>query len=202
MPHAGFFPRFGIFVRPGFLPPELCRRIIVEMTESAPVRATVGKQDGNYVIDERIRKASFADVAAETVDDADERFDRLRPELASYFQVPLERHQRLQFLHYRTGDLYAPHRDSRSDSSGAAISRERKVSVVVFLNGQSEQALDGTFAGGSLTFYGLMKAPGMEKAGMPLAPEAGLLVAFRSDIMHEVNPVTRGERYTLVSWFA
>ena len=60
----------------------------------------------------------------------------------------------------------------------------------------------GTIAGGSLTFYGLMKAPGMEKAGMPLAPEAGLLVAFRSDIMHEVNPVTRGERYTLVSWFA
>jgi predicted 2-oxoglutarate/Fe(II)-dependent dioxygenase YbiX len=201
MPQAGFFKRFGIFVRPGFLPPELCRQIIAEMLQSSSVRATVGKKGGEYVIDERIRKASFAAVAAATVEQADARFDAVRPELSSYFQVPLDRHQRLQFLHYRTGDHYAPHRDSRTDPLGAAISKARKISAVVFLNGQSEQPVDGTFAGGALTFYGLMTAPGMENAGIPLEPEDGLLVAFRSGIMHEVNPVTRGERYTLVSWF-
>jgi predicted 2-oxoglutarate/Fe(II)-dependent dioxygenase YbiX len=75
------------------------------------------------------------------------------------------------------------------------------VSVVVFLNAQATHPVEETFEGGALAFYGLMKAPGMEHAGIPLEPEAGLLVAFRSDVMHEVSPVTRGERYTLVSWF-
>lgn len=201
MPQAGFFPRFGIFVRPGFLPPGLCRQIISEMAQSATVRATVGKKSGEFVIDERIRKASFADVAATTVEQADALFQVIRPELSSYFEIPLEQHQRLQFLHYRTGDLYAPHRDSRTDPQGAAASRARKVSVVVFLNALATHPVEETFEGGALTFYGLMKAPGMEHAGIPLEPEAGLLVAFRSDVMHEVSPVTRGERYTLVSWF-
>lgn len=201
MPRAGFFLRFGIFARPGFLPPELCRRIIAEMSGSQPVRATVGKKDGEFVVDERIRKASFADVAAATIEEADALFHALRPELSAYFRIPLEQHQRLQFLHYRTGDLYAPHRDSRTDPQGAASSRARKVSVVVFLNAQASDAVEETFEGGALTFYGLMKAPGMEHAGIPLEPEAGLLVAFRSDVLHEVSPVTRGERYTLVSWF-
>jgi SM-20-related protein len=31
--------------------------------------------------------------------------------------------------------------------------------------------------------------------------EPGLLVAFRSDTVHEVLPVTHGERFTVVSWF-
>lgn len=201
MPQAGFFPRFGIFVRSAFLPSDLCRRIIAEMAQSESVRATVGKKDGEFVIDERIRKASFADVAAATVERADTLFQAIRPELSAYFRIPLDNHQRLQFLHYRTGDLYAPHRDSRTDQQGAAASRARKVSVVVFLNDQAAQPIDETFEGGALTFYGLMKAPGMEHIGIPLEPEAGLLVAFRSDVMHEVSPVTRGERYTLVSWF-
>jgi len=202
MPKAGFFKRFGIFVRPGFLPRELCRQIVDEMVRSESVRAPVGQMDGEFMIDESIRKASFTYVAPEIAEKAGALFDRLRPELSAHFRIPLDHHQRLQFLHYLTGGLYAPHRDNRTDRQGAALSRGRKVSVIVFLNGQSGQALDGTFAGGELTFYGLMSAPGMENAGMPLEPETGLLVAFRSDVMHEVNAVTRGERYTLVSWFA
>jgi SM-20-related protein len=33
-------------------------------------------------------------------------------------------------------------------------------------------------------------------------PEAGLLIAFRSEMLHEVEPVTSGERVTIVSWYA
>jgi predicted 2-oxoglutarate/Fe(II)-dependent dioxygenase YbiX len=28
-----------------------------------------------------------------------------------------------------------------------------------------------------------------------------MLVAFRSDVLHQVSPVTKGERFTIVSWF-
>jgi predicted 2-oxoglutarate/Fe(II)-dependent dioxygenase YbiX len=34
-----------------------------------------------------------------------------------------------------------------------------------------------------------------------LAGEQSLLVGFKSDVKHEVTPVTSGERFTLVTWF-
>jgi predicted 2-oxoglutarate/Fe(II)-dependent dioxygenase YbiX len=37
--------------------------------------------------------------------------------------------------------------------------------------------------------------------GLPVTGEAGSLIAFPSDMVHEVTPVSRGERYTVVSWF-
>jgi predicted 2-oxoglutarate/Fe(II)-dependent dioxygenase YbiX len=71
----------------------------------------------------------------------------------------------------------------------------------VFLNG-SDAGEPAGYSGGSLTFYGLMDdGAGGESVGLPLAGELGLLVAFPSDLLHSVSPVTAGERYTLVTWF-
>jgi SM-20-related protein len=39
------------------------------------------------------------------------------------------------------------------------------------------------------------------RPGLPLSGEPGLLVAFDSAMVHGVTPVTRGERYTIVTWF-
>jgi SM-20-related protein len=36
---------------------------------------------------------------------------------------------------------------------------------------------------------------------LPLAARQGLLVAFPSTVSHEVQPVTHGERLTVVNWF-
>jgi predicted 2-oxoglutarate/Fe(II)-dependent dioxygenase YbiX len=38
--------------------------------------------------------------------------------------------------------------------------------------------------------------------GFPLQPEEGLLIAFPSRMMHEVQPVTRGKRYSIVTWYS
>jgi SM-20-related protein len=73
---------------------------------------------------------------------------------------------------------------------------------VVFLNDQSEQEVPGTFGGGALTFYELLSQdPRGRSVGLPLAPKAGLLVAFMADVVHGVTEVTRGERCTVVTWF-
>ena len=103
-----------------------------------------------------------------------------------------------QFLLYREGDFFAPPgRQHRSDAPGFV--RQRSVSAVVFLNGRREPT---NYSGGSLTFYGLMDdGVGGESVGLPLAGETGLLVAFPSDLVHAVSPVTAGERYTVVTWF-
>jgi len=34
-----------------------------------------------------------------------------------------------------------------------------------------------------------------------LPGETGLLVAFAAETLHEVSPVTSGERFTIISWF-
>ena len=34
-----------------------------------------------------------------------------------------------------------------------------------------------------------------------LDPTPGMLVAFRSDILHEAQPVSFGKRYAIVTWF-
>ena len=79
--------------------------------------------------------------------------------------------------------------------------KRRRLSVVLFLNRQAKEATPGGFCGGSLVFYGLINDPRAKQIGFPLVAEPGLLIAFPSDLVHEVTPVTDGERYTVVSWF-
>jgi hypothetical protein len=55
------------------------------------------------------------------------------------------------------------------------------VSVVSFLNGEAEAPGGDGYCGGALTFYGLLRDPRANQLGFPLAGEAGLLIAFRSD---------------------
>jgi len=72
-------------------------------------------------------------------------------------------------------------------------SRHRRVSAIVFL---SEAGRD--YGGGELVFQ-----TGYEQRyARTLAPsQRGSLLAFRSELSHEVTPVTHGERYTVVTWF-
>ncbi len=104
-----------------------------------------------------------------------------------------------QFLVYRPGDFFRPHRD-RAVEPEDDVTKRRRISIVVFLNGTGETILPETFDGGALTFYGLLDDPRLRAVGYPLRAETGLLVAFRSDILHEVTPVSRGERHSVVAW--
>ncbi len=73
--------------------------------------------------------------------------------------------------------------------------------MVVFLNEPGETLDPPGYGGGLLTFAGLLDDPKLRTVGVPLVAETGLLVAFRSDMLHAVTPVTHGERYTIVTWF-
>jgi len=45
-----------------------------------------------------------------------------------------------------------------------------------------------------------MHDPRADDRGFPITGETGLLVAFPSHCVHSVTPVTRGTRFTIVSW--
>jgi SM-20-related protein len=68
------------------------------------------------------------------------------------------------------------------------------ISTVIFLSRQSEQPEAEAYCGGSLVFSSMT-----DRVRIPSEPN--MLVAFRSEMTHEVTPVTHGERYSIASWY-
>jgi len=189
-----------MFVVDDFLDAESCRRLCAEMRASAMTPATVG-QDGKEAIDAEVRAARWATVSKESKLWMRERLRAVQPMLEKHFVMKLADCQPPQFLVYRTGDFYTAHSDDGRSGDYAAYVRERLLSVVLFLNERSITEEPHTYEGGALTFTELIDDPRLSPYVYPLAGERGLLVAFRSNLVHGVAPVVRGERYTVVSWF-
>jgi predicted 2-oxoglutarate/Fe(II)-dependent dioxygenase YbiX len=121
------------------------------------------------------------------------------PALETHFGTPLAGCETPGFLIYDTGAFFAPHKDTGPDDPPDI--RRRLVSAIVFLNQRSLEPSDDGYDGGTLRFHGLLDGPYWESCPFSFEPDPGMLVAFRSDLLHEVQPVTRGRRFTVVTWF-
>jgi PKHD-type hydroxylase len=87
-----------------------------------------------------------------------------------------------QFTHYKQPDgKYKKHVDRGLNSF------IRKLSLSVQLSDPN------SYEGGELVLY-------EEENPTTVPKEQGKLIAFPSYVMHEVKPVTKGERYSLVAW--
>ena len=196
MPRAEFFASFGLFVERDFLDHALCDELRGQMEAAPGSPGKVLKEEG-HVIDEDYRRVVTAELSDATRSLVKTRFEQLTPELERHFKTELRECQPPALLRYREGDFFNVH----SDNGGYARVAARRISAVAFLNDEREDPEPGTYSGGSLAFFGLVGGERGEKVGFPLVGEKGLLVAFPSDRFHSVTPVTRGERYTVVTWF-
>lgn len=147
-----------------------------------------------------VRKTKYSEVSALSMLDVETRLLAVKPMVENHFNLTLAGCEKPQFLVYNEGDFFRPHRDRDDEPSKPEYVRKRQVSVVIFLNDAEESSLE-SYRGGALTFYGLMDDPRWKMCGFPLIAEAGLMITFRSEIIHEVTPVIQGDRYTIVSWF-
>ena len=195
MPEAAFFTRFGLFAAEEFLDGATSARVAAEMRERGGKPATVSLSAEH--VDEAYRRTTLADVSEATRTLVEDRMRASLPAMARHFDEPVEDMERAQFLLYREGDHFRRHSDSPPTGKPSPDGTVRRISLVLFLNGEGEADLADSYGGGQLTFYGLIG----EGLGLPLAGRPGLLVAFRSELVHAVTPVTHGERCTVVSWF-
>ena len=105
---------------------------------------------------------------------------------SSYFRFDLSYIEPLQLTEYdeNYSGFYSKHVDSGYDKN-----INRKLSFVLFLSDPCE------YEGGELLLY---------NSGTPLKPDAikGNIVFFPSYVLHEVTPVTKGVRNTLVGWIS
>lgn len=103
----------------------------------------------------------------------------------NYFDLELTKIETLQFTHYYGNEkgCYRQH----VDFIPTEILENRKLSFVLQLSDPSE------YEGGDLI---------LNPAGTPVTVEKnfGKIIFFPSHTLHEVTPVTKGTRYTLVGW--
>jgi SM-20-related protein len=203
MASPDLFARLGLFVDEGFLDAPVCESVVLEMRSAGGEYAEVYTAENPEQLEEGVRLRQRQAKKVKPPDSVrsllSERLEQARPELEQKFDVRLGGCEPPQFLVYRPGDFHQAHHYTEPDAA-EEIAR-RKVSVVVFLNDQSEEPQEGSYGGGSLVLGGLVPGFGDETRGLPVALPAGSIVAFRSDVLHEVKPVTHGERFTVVSWF-
>lgn len=102
-----------------------------------------------------------------------------------FFNFDLTMIENLQFTYYNSEEqgCYKAHIDPNCWS----LPHNRKLSIVVQLSSPEE------YEGGELKLY-------HSHEGTPIKKEKGLVVSFPSYTLHEVTPVTKGERYSLVAW--
>ena len=188
-----------LFLDAEFFGARECAELLAELRASRGGAATVYDRDASGAVDERVRRTARLTPSRARVEFVRGRLNERRAALEEHFSLSLGECEEPQFLRYDVGGFFVAHQDG--GSSLIRSEREaRKVSVVVFLNRQTETSEHGAYRGGSLVLYASLMASESER--LSLACEPGSLVAFRSATTHEVVPVTHGERYTIACWFS
>lgn len=201
------FERLGVFTVRGFLDRQLCQQILAEIRQADRFSpGEVYKGQGEFAVDETIRKVQQTKLSQAIVETVSQSLREIKPQLEAKFKVELVESQGPNFLFYREGGFYLPHKDRDFGEGYQNVNKRRRVSTIIFVNGEeqtgeSNRADIDTYKGGQLMFYGLLKDENASQFGLSLNGQPGLFVAFDSGVMHEVKPVTAGERLTIVSWF-
>jgi len=199
MDTAQLISKYELLLARRFLDASTCRRIIDETRTAAHSQATVYGRTDSGAVDERVRKASRLTPSDITVAFVKQQLLDHKQKVERHFQISLQDVEEPQFLRYQASDFFVAHQDGNTGLIRLGTEADRRISIVIFLNPQTTEPMTGTYCGGSLKFSDYRAEPAFREFSLPA--EAGMLVAFRAEITHEVTPVTHGERYSIVSWY-
>jgi SM-20-related protein len=199
---ARLLARLGVLAIPDFLDPEECARLAAEMRAAPRTEAPLRVRGmGDEIVDGRRRRTARVEVSRATQASVLARLLALKPRIERFFGMAVADVMEVpKFLVYRPGDFFEPHRDvpAPGDETGSPLIAARRVNMVVCLNDETDGVDGGGYRGGGLTLYGLIEAPRWRTYGFPVPAPTGGLVAFRADVLHEVAPIAKGERLSIV----
>ncbi|MBC8239904.1 MAG: 2OG-Fe(II) oxygenase [Alphaproteobacteria bacterium] len=118
-----------------------------------------------------------------------------------YWQWTITDRETLQYTRYATDQFYGWHADARSEpypDDGRWPGLTRKISVTISLSDEAD------YDGGAFALEDTTLPPGKTEKRVKVFEQArrrGSIIIFASHLHHEVRPVTRGLRRSLVGWF-
>ena len=192
---------FNLFTQRNFLDAQTCRDLIDEARSAPTTRAPVYIRGSDEVIHETIRKTTSFHPSDETLSRIHERLLAQKSVLEAHFGQSLSDCEQPQFLRYEAGDFFVRHQDGNTEQLEFDHLRIRRISLIVFLNDHSVEPKENCYSGGALNLYDKDNMPPEGPEPVPVFGETGLLIAFAAETMHEVAPVTSGERFTIITWF-
>jgi SM-20-related protein len=201
--------RVRAFVRRAFLTDFECDGLRATMDWAPRMDGGVREADqpDAEAVDRGGRRASECLVPEDALRSMADRVCWVAPDIESFFGEPLAEYETPHFVVYGPGDFYRPHRDLYRDVEVPDPIGRRRIAIVVFLNDplapddprSADMADAEGFGGGSLRLCSHDLEAFDSDAAWEVPAERGLLVAFRAETWHEVTPVTRGRRYTVVA---
>lgn len=191
--------RFNLYLVRDFFDARTCGEIIAELCSAQDSPATVYGVGESGSVDERVRRVLRLQPSPDTVERVTRRLVECRREVEAHFGISLNSCEDPQFLRYRVGDFFVAHQDGNTGLLLNDREQSRKISVVIFLNWQSETPEARSYGGGSLVFSEWR--PDRIRGQFRFSGGVGTMIAFPSETTHEVIPVTRGERYSIASWY-
>ena len=183
-----------IFITERAMDEATCRRVRSAMDAGVPEPTEVLEE--GMAVREDARQASHIEVPQAILDLVEGCLDAQRDAIGAFFRRRIRSREGVSLLRYEPGGFYGPHVD-RAVVSTWPEAAERAVTVVLFLDSSRDRAPDGAFSGGLLRLFPV--GPGA--VPVEIAAVQGTLVAFPSDMVHEVTPVMSGRRDTAVDWF-
>lgn len=177
----------SVFSQDSFWNQQQCRKLC-EIAEASNIEDAGVHRDGKLYIDPEFRKTKRILLNQSLFDEIGTSLLSIMPRIEEYFQLTLQGLQGIQFLQYGPGDYFHTHADENEQPSDSS----RKISIIVFLN--------SGFQGGDVVLF---KDADHYRArnGFHIVPQEGLLIAFSSYLLHEVEEILTGKRFSLVSWF-
>jgi hypothetical protein len=187
--HVAELPLLGqaapVLIVPRVLPVELCEELISRFDDWEPEASPMPAANGADLNVDPERK-SRRDVL---IGDADLEQEviatiarRVLPEVAKSFHYQATHFERLKLVSYTAESKghFATHRDSTSPATA-----HRRFALTINLNAED-------YDGGDLVFP--------EYGDARYRPETGGAIVFSGNHAHAVTPVTRGDRYAIVSF--
>ena len=167
------------------IPKSDCERILNLYIESANQAGKVAQSKEN----EEIRKSKvvgfpYGSSNAEDMNDLIGRYINLANRECYGFN--LNGVQEFQIAEYNVGNFYDEHMDSNLMNNAS----QRKLSITVQLSDSDE------YEGGDFVFTKDIPSPNAE-----LIRKKGTIIVFPSFLYHQIMPVTKGVRYSLVGWY-
>lgn len=191
-------PLTNILIRPNVISPEGIREIVQHIKRSHAEDLSVFDPDTtnktgvtSWQVDKKTRDTQIVDMGRLFPKIEQLLKDVVREVINPFYDIEVDSSEVPQILSYGIGGHYKPHIDGESiwcTPTGEKIwkkSTDRDLSMVFYLNDD--------FEGGDFIF---------PEHHIRVRPEPGMMVCFPSNhhYMHGVEPVTRGKRYSIVTW--